>query len=919
MNTISKQFKLSQLAIMVGLSLASAHAFSAETKTQTEEEKIEKISVLGSYIKGSDTVSANPVSVVTAEDMKYTGAVDTTDMVNLLPVNSGAENRPDTFTSFYNQGTSNVNLRGLGLSSTLVLVNGKRQTLSGAKAQDGSVFVDTSSIPAIAIDRVEVLKEGAAAAYGSDAVAGVVNFVTNDHYEGVKVAGAYHTIEGFDQNDKNLSIMSGLSLGDNTHLVMAASMLRRSNLQGWEKPELIGAASSGFGTAFQLLGEGGDVASVDSGPWAGEYTLNDTNAGYGNIVGNPNCAGVNGRPIDTGVGMTDENHVNQLNLCGFKYGLLYNIVNEEEREQYYTSLTHTFANDIEFKSAITYSDYRIIDNFSVPSLPNLSFPVISADNPTNPFGVDVVSFGRHNPTLDLDQARPAPRTNETFRIEGSLSGDLDNGWAWNTSLAYSSNEYKISQPEMDRNKLLLAIDGMGGTNGDMTFDMFNTTLSHDPELLDWLKTDFKTTTNTSLIVWDGVLNGEAFEMPAGTAYLAVGGQFRSETYEVTPEDNSRVAYDVNGNPDPTQSVFTFLGPVNDIDESRSTYAVFAELEMPLSEDLTMNVALRYEDLDTDSSVDPKIALLYNATENLSFRASASTSFREPSLSQFNADVVNTVNIRDYQLEADGTPILDGNGDFIQRPNNLLFIRQTTTGNADLTAETATNYNLGALWNTDSLQVRVDYWNIAYEDVITIESAQGKLAADPNGDTVVRLDPEDATSILIGISTDYFNAASIDASGIDVEVNYGIELADSTLDFSFGWSRYLSYEVPVNGEKIDAVGSFNYGNFVRSIPEDKANLSAHWMNNNHSFMARVDYISDYTNNRQGDKIGKFVPVEVQYRYLLDLGDSEATVSVGVQNLFDRDAPFVVDGANFSYDPKHHDPRGRVFYMKASYEF
>lgn len=917
MKTVSKKFKLSQLAVVVGLSLSSSYAISAEVASKAaEEEKVEKISILGSYIKGSDTVSANPVSVVTAEDMEYTGAVDTTDLVNLLPVNSGAENRPDTFTSFYSQGTSNVNLRGLGLSSTLVLINGKRQTLSGAKAQDGSVFVDTSSIPAIAIDRVEVLKEGAAAAYGSDAIAGVVNFVTNDYYEGVKVAGSYHTIEGQDQDDVNLSILSGFELGDNTHVVMAASILRRSNLQGWEKPELIQAANSGLGTAFELLGDEGQVVNVASGPWAGEYTLNASNAGFANTIGNPNCNGVNGRPIDTGLGMTEEGH---LNLCGFKYGLHYNIVNEEEREQYYAALTHTFDNDIEFKSAVTYSDYRIIDNFSVPSLPNLSFPIIDANNPTNPFGVDVISYGRHNPTLDFNQSRPAPRWNETFRIEGSLSGDLDNGWAWNTSLAYSGNEYRISQPEMDLRKFDLAINGLGGPNGDLTFDVFNTTLTNDAEVLEWLKTDFKTTTNTSLIVWDGVMNGELFEMPAGTAYIAFGGQFRSETYEVKPSDDSRVKYDVEGNPDPTQNYFTFLGQVNDIDKSRSAYAVFAELEMPLSDDLTMNVALRYEDLDTDSSIDPKIALLYRATENLSFRASASTSFREPSLSQFNADVVNTVNIKDYVLLPDGTPVLDSNGDLIERPNNLLFIRQATTGNNELKPESATNYNLGALWNSESLQVRVDYWNIAYEDVITIESAQGKLASDPNGPTVIRLDPNDATSILTGISTDYFNAANIDASGIDLEVNYGIEMQNSTIDLSFGWSRYLSYEVPLNGETYDAVGSFNFGNFVRSIPEDKGNFSAHWINDNHSFMARMDYVSKYTNNRQGDTINKFVPVEVQYRYLLDLGESEATVSVGVQNLFDRDAPFVADGANFSYDPKHHDPRGRVFYMKASYEF
>ena len=901
MNTTSKQFKLSRLAMVVGLSLASSYAIAVEETTKVvEEEKVERINVLGSYIKGSDTVSANPVSVVTTEQMEYTGAVDTADLVNLLPVNSGAENRPDTFTSFYNQGTSNVNLRGLGLSSTLVLINGKRQTLSGAKAQDGSVFVDTSSIPAIAIERVEVLKEGAAAAYGSDAVAGVVNFVTNDHYEGVKVSGSYHTIDGYSQNDKNMSILAGFELGDSSHVVMAASILRRSNLRGWERPDLVQAAASSLGTGFKLT----DDSVVTEGPWAGTYEA-------GEQVGNPNCAAVGGNILDLdGDGDIDR--------CGFKYGLHYNIINEEEREQYYASLTHTFANDIEFKSAVTYSDYRVIDNFSVPSLPNLSFPTVAADNPTNPFGVGAIIFGRHNPTLDFSQSRAAPRTNETFRLEAGLTGVFANDWDWNTSLAYSTNEYGISQPEMSLSRLFLAMDGKGGPNGDKTFDHFSTDLDNDPEVLDWLKTDFKSTTKSSLVVWDGVVNGELFDMPSGTVYGAFGAQFRSETYEVSPAANSSIQYDASGNPDPSLNDFTFLGQVNPVDESRSAYAIFAEMEVPLMAELTMNVAVRYEDLDTDSNLSPKIAFLYTATENLSFRASASTSFREPSLSQFNADVTNTVNLVDYQLNPDGTPVLDGNGKMIPNTSSI-FIRQATTGNSALKPETATNFNLGALWSSESLQVRLDYWNIAYEDVITIESAQAVLDADPNGPSIVRQDPSDPTSTLAGISTDYFNAANIDASGVDVEVNYGMEFGESTLDFTLGWSRYLSYEIPANGEVYDAVGSFNFGSFVRSMPEDKANLSALWINDKHSFNARVDYVSSYTNNRQGDTIEAFTPVEIQYRYTIDLKESEATVSLGVQNLFDEAAPFVADGANFSYDPKQHDPRGRIFYVKATYEF
>ena len=126
----------------------------------------------------------------------------------------------------------------------------------------------------------------------------------------------------------------------------------------------------------------------------------------------------------------------------------------------------------------------------------------------------------------------------------------------------------------------------------------------------------------------------------------------------------------------------------------------------MSDDITVNTALHYEDLDTDSSLDLKISVLYSATDNLSLRSSASTSFQEPSLSQFNADVTNTVNLADYQLNPDGTPVVDSSGNKIPNSSSL-FIRQTTTGNTDLKSEEATNYNMGALWSSDHFQVRFD--------------------------------------------------------------------------------------------------------------------------------------------------------------------------------------------------------------------
>ncbi len=872
----------------------------AQAVANTDDDAIEKIQVTGSYIKGAESSQANPVSVLDANELKNFGVSDVSDIINTLAVSSGAENRPDTFTSFYSQGTSNINLRGLGLSSTLVLINGKRQTISGAKAADGSVFVDTSAIPAIAIQRMEILKEGAAATYGSDAVAGVVNFITRDEFDGFKIEGSWQTTDKNSQTDKNLSVLGGFDLNDNTHVVLAASVLRRDPLNARERPELVDRAISSLGTSFILS----DDAVVNSGPYAGSYSA-------GQNVPNPNCEAIGGTRIPNANG----------ERCGFHYGLHYNIVNDEEREQYYAALSSEFDDGTRLKVTSLFTNYEILDNYTVPSYPNLTFPTISADHPDNPFGVDVTWLGRPYPFLDKADTLPAPRDNETFRIDAELSNDFGDSGSWYTSLAYSENEYTIQQPDMFASRLDLAVAGQGGPNGDLRYNPFDPLDESNRAVQDWVSTEFGSVTETSLIAWDGVVSNELFEWDAGVANIAVGAQIRHETYEVMPNDVTRINSDENGNPIPAD--FLFLGGVAEVDESRTSWAVFAELDMPLTDDLEMNAAVRYEHLDSGTSVDPKLALRYSVTDKLTLRASASTSFREPSLAQFYAQDVALRGIQDYQLDQNGDFLLDESGNRIPK-GGVLFVRQTQNGNPDLEPEEATNYNAGVVWTDKGFQARIDYWRVDYKDVITIEDPQGKLLADPDGDDILRLDPNDPTSELGGVITNYFNASSVDAAGIDIEARYNFDLMGEAFEVGMTASHYLEYEIPLNGVKTDVAGLFNHDNFARSIPETKGNLFVHWTRDKHSVYARMNFVSSYSTTRitpegESSHIESYTPVELQYRYGWELDDHEAEVTVGIINAFDEDPPEVYDAANFSYDPKHHDPRGRLFYIRAGYLF
>ena len=159
------------------------------------ESIIEEVTTTGSYLNSQTDESNQTLTVVDGDFIDKINAQNVSDIVKHITFSSGAENQTDAFTQGSTQGTSNINLRGLGLSSTLVLIDGKRQTISGALANDGSVFVDTSTIPIIALERIEILREGASSIYGSDAVAGVVNFILKDDYDGfefnVNLEGTY--------------------------------------------------------------------------------------------------------------------------------------------------------------------------------------------------------------------------------------------------------------------------------------------------------------------------------------------------------------------------------------------------------------------------------------------------------------------------------------------------------------------------------------------------------------------------------------------------------------------------------------------------------------------------------------------------------------------------------------------------------
>lgn len=843
----------------------------------TSADEVEEVVVTGSFIKGSPTDGASPVELYDRDTIEGIGAIDAADITANMVVDSGSENNADSFTSGALQGRTNVNLRGLGLSSTLVLFDGRRQTVTGSTANDGSVFVNTSAIPVIALDRVEVLKEGAASVYGSDAVAGVVNYIFRRDFTGFEVDVTSQETDLGSSKDRRGSFIWGAENGD-TNLVVAYSTLDRSPLSQSEL-ELAPLGISGLGTSFLLFAD----STVESGPYAGTYKK------YQNVP-DPSCVANKGILIPQPFG----------ERCGFKYGPRFNIVNDEDHDQLYASLKTVLTSGINASLDYLKSEAKVYDNPQSPSYPALSY--LSPSNAIlpgtggNPFGVPVLWIGR--PLASAFPSPFAPRDIEMERVSFGLNGAYENGFEWDFRITRSAEDNYGRQPDTGTSKLAAAIAGKGGPNGNETFDLFNPS-ANSQELRDWMRSDQETWTDVVLSVVDYVVTGEI-----GDISFASGLQVRNESYGVQRSENSIVEFDAAGNlTKPADMIF--LGGGTETSASRRTNAVFVEASTDLSDNLEIKGALRYEDLETDSNVDPKISLRYQASDEVILRASISTSFREPSLSQLTSSGVGLQGIQDYN--ADGSA-----------KGGTAFIRIAQAGNPNLKPEEADNLNIGVIWRpTESFEAKFDYWMVDYTNVITIESAQGIVARTPFDPKVKRT----IDGTLTGVTTSYFNAASVDTNGFDVELSYGLDTPIGEMLLGLNATHMLQYEIPVGGVTKDVVGLFNHDNFARSLPETKMVLSAALQSGKHSAAAFGRWVSSYETTRPVDALASSLgftqdidshfTVDLQYNYTFDFnGEDDLKFTLGVKNAFDEEVPVVYDAANWSYDPKHHDPRGRM---------
>lgn len=945
----------------------------------TAEEMIEEVVVTGSYLKRSSENSPSPLSVISSADIEDLGAQGMSEIINSMPWQSGSETRSATFNGGSGLGQMTVNLRNLGMSSTLVLVNGKRNVASYYDGNSNAAVNIQGLVPMIALDRMEVVKDGASALYGSDAIAGVVNFITKKDFEGLDLQFEHSTIEQLSRGDTNNASMIFGVQGDRGGIVVSAGTMSRGMVtvgdlysrHGGSSASSTGQPGRMFPTETAVWADNGLLPGEDV---AGGFPRDAQGGSYGNA--DPSCEAAGGLDAIGGSG----NYFNA--LCAYDFGPFFPLQGDESTRQMFMTGFYDLTDNVElyFEMAANGSEFFRYNSLN-PNAVSLTIPTHHLGLIEDASNRGIVPQPLRNGTRMLGrtvyQSGTSERPLDTYsqidyamdRMQFGARVDLENDWALDMSFTRSVfNRQRTELQDTQSVEFELAINGMGGPNCDPfsgTAGSGNASYAatggdfgagncyyFNPFGNSFINPDGTTQTDLSLVnppelysyLLGRVTDDQVFEQQvfdavvSGTIMddigLALGMQHRV--------DSGRVLFDATMN----SGNLDFVYGATDWNGELTNTAVFAEVALPLGENIDINGAIRYEEFDELGldTTDPKITILWRATDTITGRLSGGSSFRVGSIQQLFGTETTVHNMTDY------------NGVSAYKPS-------LSVGNDQLSPESADMWNLGFSWipggALEGLQVDADWYNYEYEDILSRESYL-TIVADDNtalnaaiagGQTVTEAIAagvgnraqvlRTGAGAILRVLPDFVNQNSAEVSGLDLQFSYSFDNAYGAWRASLAGA--FANEFKVAGQK-DAVGMYNVTNPVtprRALPEWKINGSLNWSYENHRAFAVVRYIDGYEatladepasafwrntitiflDQATSDKyynanVDSWTTVDANYTYSFgEMGViTSSSITVGAKNLLDEEPPWVPN--NTSYDPYTHDFRGRVWYLKMS---
>ncbi len=1005
---IAGKFTRLVLTSTVALGALAVPAFAQETPDITNRNAQEAsgeggaIVVTGSRIKQDPTKSALPLQIITNADIERAG-ISSAEQLNMFLTSSGsgADNlasNSDVTTGAQRgtNGLSSANLRGQGSAATLILLNGRRVAAHGLSGQS----VDVNQIPFAAIDRVEVLKDGASAIYGTDAVGGVINYITKKNYTGLGVQGFSDITEQGGGNIYRLSGVAGYGDLDEQgfNIMGAVAYSWNKILQGSDRdfvngnqPERglsIDTRGTPIATVFNI---GNNALFFPTGTLTSGLTLTAPNGGNAaaggiNILDLPGGAGCG--TMDGGMAYDELlwNSPNNVYACAWDTGRAAALQQPINTLTYYAKGTvklgaseaYVEVTGSDADSAKSFSHNQLSTNTS--TLP-IAYPLNSLTAATyntvfNAIRGAFAGNAAQVAALDARYGRPIGfrwrcipcerreyvTNTQTFRVAGGVEGPLPfEGWDYRAgaSLARSESSSVLGTGYHYRGVFASAADAAGsgvagavsggidpraptapGASAPGLVGLINSGILNPFSLTqsDAALTGLKAISAEGVSLYggrykvvqvDASASGPLFGLPGGDAQLAVGVDYRRETYEFNGSAAAAAS-----SPNIFNAAFDNVNALTP--KNRTIKAAYAEVLMPVFDGFEVTGALRIDDYTGfGTTTNPKVTAKYQPVDWLMLRGSYNTSFRVPSFNQ----IFNGVTVSPYSGSDLADPTKCPGGVPTSAFGSGLPCAQirpdiATGGNLTLRPETAKQWSLGAVLRpAPKWSASADFWVINVDDTIqTLTLRQLIDNASTFPDKFIR----DTTGNVIQIDQRWINAGARQTRGIEFALRGGFDLgASSSVNLGFDGTLLLRKleKVAPSLAFTSQLGVFSYAGDLGL--KWKHNAWINWSNDDWSATLTQVFRGTYANQKlPGIAAGTVVrtgfnekvdPYSIYHLAISYLGfGPNYKLTLGVKNLFDKDPPFAITydgntGAGSSWEPRVADPRGRSFTISAEVKF
>jgi iron complex outermembrane receptor protein len=896
---------------------------------QQAAQPMQRVEITGSSIKRVASEGALPVQVITFDAIQKAGITNTEDLLRTIAANgTGADNMTSGNNVFgadadrVSGGASFASLRGLGPSATLVLLNGRRLGNHGTSGK----AADLNAIPLGAIQRVEILKDGASAIYGTDAIGGVVNFILKTDYTGAEVNASYNATEAGGGMQRRYSVLAGAgNLAEQGWNVMA-SITHDVN-------DKLSSSQRDFANGYQP--ERGLSPDTTGTPYANILTGANTALGTGFKVAGDNTTYLQANPLsfqgkcDSIEGMSQ--YVTELwkdvtapsrtkYSCAYDYGADYIMSFPVERTNAVSRATLQLSPEHKLFAEVLASRTDTTAELT-PVQISTSLAAGNAYPVNGPYYLDMSQF---IPTYDKTKPiiykwRSTPWGNRTQNVvtenvralvgmDGTLAGKYD--YKVGLSHAIGTGKAKLVDGYGFTSQIYAAL-GTGKINPWLQPGQSQT--AEAMQLIESTKYRGKLqhgrTTMTQL---DGSISGEVFQLPAGAVSMAAGLDLRKETYEF--------AQDIDAT-----KILLAPGNAGLPEVSRNIRAVYAEMLIPVLKDLEVQLALRRDHYSViGATTNPKVSFRWQPTQNLMFRGSASEGFLAPGFGQLYAG-------RTSQELPNG--IIDQEG-CAKNPGNPLFcaiprLNYNTGGNPGLRPETSKQGTLGMVVAPGfGLTATLDFWAINIKDRILNRTPQVVLANWQYLQEYIIRNPQ--TGVIDHVEAGWINAAGLKTRGLDLGLRHDGKLAGykTTAILDGTWMKSFKFAEFEGQPYKELVGKFATRDvYLRwkhsaSLSVSKGDWSALLTN---KFAAH--YADQVPNGGKGTPPPGFDPMVKHYSIFglsgTYTGFKNTTITAGIQNLFDTDPPFTAHNVDevvgAGWDPRVADGRGRSFSLNLKYKF